>query len=164
MSRPNRQIGRRIGLAATFLVVGSIAGGLTFPLVIGIDHLIWPDNPARFALAGMLLVGAVLTLLPALIAGIAGAITSRLRKRRTAWLGQAAAFGAAMTMLEGVLFALLSGPSAAALFQTTQSATRTLMLIVMFGIVGAVAGLAGAVATQGWRPKSLSGLYAETFD
>ncbi len=164
MSRPGLQIGRRLGLGATFLVVGPIAGGLTFPLIIGIDHLVWPDNPARFALAGMLLAGAVLTLLPALIAGIAGAITSRLRKRRTAWLGQAAAFGAAMTMLEGVLFALLSGPSAAALFQTTQSATRTLMLIVMFGIVGGVAGLAGAAATQSWRPKSLSGLYAETFD
>ena len=69
-----------------------------------------------------------------------------------------------MTMLEGVLFALLSGPGAATLFQTTQSATRTLMLIVMFALVGAAAGLAGATATQAWRPKGLTKLYAETFD
>jgi hypothetical protein len=34
----------------------------------------------------------------------------------------------------------------------------------MLGFPGAIAGTAAAVATQGWRPKSLSGLYAETFD
>lgn len=164
MSRPSRQIGRRIGVAATFLIFGPLAGGLTFPLAVGIDHLVWPDNPARFALAGMLLAGTVLTVLPSLIAGVAGGITSRLWKRRTGWLAQAAAIGAAMTMLEGVLFAVLSGSSADALFQTTESTTRTLMLIVMFGLVGGMAGLAGAAATQAWRPKSLSGLYAETFD
>ena len=96
----------------------------------------------------MVLVGVVLTLLPSLIAGVAGAITSRVWKRRQGWLAQAAAIGAVMTMLEGVLFALLSGPGAATLFHTTQFATRTLMLIVMFGLVGAAAGLAGAAATQ----------------
>lgn len=164
MSRPGLQIGRRLGVAATFLVVGPIAGGLTFPLVVVIDRLIWPENTVRFALAGMVLVGVVLTLLPSLIAGLAGAVTSRVWKRRQGWLAQAAAIDAVMTMLEGVLFALLSGPGAATLFQTTLSATRTLMLIVMFGFVGAAAGLAGAAATQAWRPKSLTGLYAETFD
>lgn len=148
----------------TFLVIGPIAGGLTFPLVVVIDRMIWPENTVRFALAGMVLAGVVLTLLPSLISGVAGAVTSRAWKGRKGWLAQAAAIGAVMTMLEGVLFALLSGPNAAALFQTTQSATRTLMLIVMFALVGAVAGLAGAAATQGWRPKSLTGLYAETFD
>ena len=155
MSRPNRQIGRRIGLAATFLVVGPIAGGLTFPLVVVIDHLIWPDNPARFALAGMLLAGTVLTILPSLIAGIAGAITSRLWRRRTSWITQAVAIGTAMSVLEGVLLAILSG---------SKAMTRSIVLIVMLGFPGALAGLAAAVATQAWRPKSLSGLYAETFD
>ena len=77
MSRPGLQIGRRLGLAATFLVVGPIAGGLTFPLVVVIDRLIWPENTVRFALAGMVLVGMVLTLLPSLIAGVAGAVISR---------------------------------------------------------------------------------------
>ena len=166
MSRPGLQIGRRLGLGATFLVVGPIAGGLTFPLVVVIDRLIWPENTVRFALAGMVLVGVVLTILPSLIAGVAGAVTSRVWKGQQGWLAQAAAIGAVMTMLEGVLFALLSGPGAATLFQTTQSATRTLMLmlIVMFALVGAAAGLAGATATQVWRPKSLTKLYAETFD
>lgn len=164
MSQPGLQIGRRLGLAATFLGVGPIAGGLTFPLVVVIDRLLWPENTVRFALAGMVLVGVVLTLLPSLVAGVAGAVTSRVWKRRQGWLAQAAATGAVMTMLEGVLFALLSGPGAATLFQTTQSATRTLMLIVMFGFLGAAAGLAGAAATQAWRPKSLTGLYAEAFD
>jgi hypothetical protein len=163
MSRPNRQIGRRIGLAATFLVVGPIAGGLTFPLVVVIDHLIWPDNPARFALAGMLLAGTVLTILPSLIAGIAGAITSRLWRRRTSWITQAVAIGTAMSVLEGVLLAILSG-SNSVMFQTTEAMTRSIVLIVMLGFPGALAGLAAAVATQAWRPKSLSGLYAETFD
>ena len=164
MSQPGLQIGRRLGLAATFLGVGPIAGGLTFPLVVVIDRLLWPENTVRFALAGMVLVGVVLTLLPSLVAGVAGAVTSRVWKRRQSWLAQAAAIVAVMTMLEGVLFALLSGPGAATLFQTTQSATRTLMLIVMFGFLGAAAGLAGAAATQAWRPKSLTGLYAEAFD
>ena len=164
MSRPGLQIGRRLGMAATFLGVGPIAGGLTFPLVVVIDRLIWPENTVRFALAGMVLVGVVLTLLPSLLAGVAGAVTSRGWKRPRGWLSQGATVGAALTMLEAILFALVSGPGATALFQTSQSATRTLMLIVMFGIVGAVAGLAGAAATHAWRPKSLSGLYAETFD
>ncbi|MBJ7447387.1 MAG: hypothetical protein JHC81_07615 [Brevundimonas sp.] len=164
MSRPGLQIGRRLGLGATFLVVGPIAGGLTFPLVVVIDRLIWPENTVRFALAGMVLVGVVLTILPSLIAGVAGAVTSRVWKGQQGWLAQAAAIGAVMTMLEGVLFALLSGPGAATLFQTTQSATRTLMLIVLFALVGAAAGLAGATATQAWRPKSLTKVYAETFD
>lgn len=164
MSRPNRQIGRRLGVAATFLVVGPIAGGLSFPLVVVIDRLIWPENTVRFALAGMVLVGVVLTLLPSLITGGAAAVTSRAWRGPRGWLAQATAISAVVTMLEGVLFALLSGPNAAALFQTTQSTTRTMMLIVMFGLVGAAAGLAGAAATQAWRPKSLTGLYAETFD
>lgn len=164
MSRLGLQIGRRLGVAATFLVVGPIAGGLTFPLVVVIDRLIWPENTVRFALAGMVLVGVVLTLLPSLITGLAGAVTSRVWKGQQGWSAQAAAISAVVTMLEAVLFALFSGPNAAALFQTTQSTTRTLMLIAMFGLVGAAAGLAGAAATQGWRPKSLSGLYAETFD
>ncbi|PZO05047.1 MAG: hypothetical protein DCF29_08940 [Alphaproteobacteria bacterium] len=164
MSRPGLQIGRRLGLAVTFLVVGPIAGGLTFPLVVVIDRMIWPENTVLFALAGMVLVGVVLTLLPSLIAGVAGAATSRAWKGPRGWLSQGAAVGAAVTMLEAVLFALVSGPSATALFQTSQSAMRTLTLIVMFALVGAAAGLAGAAATQGWRPRSLTGLYAETFD
>lgn len=164
MSRHGLQIGRRLGLVATFLVVGPIAGGLTFPLVVVIDRLIWPENTVRFALAGMVLVGMVLTLLASLIAGVAGAVTSRAWKRPRGWLSQGVAIGAAATMLEAVLFALVSGPNAAALFQTTQSTTRTVMLILMFALVGAAAGLAGAIATQAWRPKSLTKLYAETFD
>lgn len=164
MSRPGLQIGRRLGVVATFLVVGPIAGGLTFPLVVVIDRLIWPENTVRFALAGMVLVGVVLTLLPSLIAGVAGAVTSRMWKGQQGWLAQAAAIGAVVTMLEGVLFALFSGPNAAALFQTAQSTTRTLMLIVLFALVGAAAGVASAAATQAWRPKSQTGLYAETFN
>lgn len=164
MSRPGLQIGRRLGLAATFLGVGPIAGGLTFPLVVVIDRLIWPENTVRFALAGMVLVGVVLTLLPSLIAGVAGAATSRAWKGPRGWLSQGAAVGAALTMLEAILFALVSGPGVTALFNTPQSATRTLMLIVMFALVGAAAGLAGATATQAWRPKSLTKLYAEAFD
>jgi len=163
MSRPGLQIGRRLGLGATFLVVGPLAGGLIFPLVVVIDRLIWPENTVRFAFAGMVLAGVVLTLLPSLIAGGAGAVTSRAWGPR-GWLAQAAAISAVVTILEGVLFALFSGPNAAALFQTTQSTTRTLMLIVMFAFVGAAAGLAGATATQAWRPKRLTKLYAETFD
>ena len=164
MSRPRLQIGRRLGLAATFLVVGPIASGLTFPLVVVVDRLIWPVNTVRFTLAGMVLVGVVLTLLPSLIAGVSGAVTSRFWRRSRGWWSQAAAIGALLTILDAVLFALASGPDSTALFQTTQSATRTLMLIVMFALVGAAAGLAGATATQAWRPKSLTKLYAEAFD
>ena len=164
MPRPPREIGRRVGVAGTFLAVGPLAAALTYPLVIGIDHLFWPDDMARFTFAGMLVAGTVLTILPSLVAGVAGAITSPVWKRRAGWLIQAAAIAAAMTMLEGVLFILLSGLSAAALFPTTDATLRILMLIAMLGLAGAIAGLTGATATQAWRPKRLSGLDADTFD
>lgn len=154
MANQAPQVGARIGVASVFLFLGPVVGAIVFILIVAVDNLFWPGGwDAWTSKSAMALVGAAFALAPSLIAGVVVASTARRWRTRRAWLLVSALTAGAVAAAQMGALAFIGLRQVMPAGQPVVVDLRMMVLAVMLVLPGLAAGVAGAVATQAWRPK-----------